>query len=63
MGNCGGERAICSREWLAAPPYVLLPQQEVTELLKQANGDRIETNNVSKPLTWLLAPAGGILPG
>jgi hypothetical protein len=23
---------IC-REWLAAPPYVLLPQQEVTELL------------------------------
>jgi hypothetical protein len=34
MGNCRGERAICSREWLTAPPYVLLPQQEVTELLK-----------------------------
>jgi hypothetical protein len=26
---------MCSREWLAAPPYVLLPQQEVTELLKR----------------------------
>jgi hypothetical protein len=34
MGNCRGERAICSREWLTAPPYALLPQQEVTELLK-----------------------------
>jgi hypothetical protein len=34
MGSCRGGRAICSREWLTAPPYVLLPQQEVTELLK-----------------------------
>jgi hypothetical protein len=34
MGNCRGERAICSREWLTAPPLVLLPQQKVTELLQ-----------------------------
>jgi hypothetical protein len=25
---------MCSREWLTAPPLVLLPRQEVTELLK-----------------------------
>jgi hypothetical protein len=39
MGNGRGERAICSREWHTAPPYVQLPQQEVTELLELvANG-------------------------
>jgi hypothetical protein len=35
MGNAGGGGVICSREWLAAPPLVLLPRQEVTELLKR----------------------------
>jgi hypothetical protein len=25
MGNCRGGNAICSREWLTAPPLVLLP--------------------------------------
>jgi hypothetical protein len=32
--TAGGGRATCSREWLAAPPLALLPQQEPTELLK-----------------------------
>jgi hypothetical protein len=33
-GQLQGGSAICSREWLTAPPLVLLPRQEVTELLK-----------------------------
>jgi hypothetical protein len=33
-GQLQGGNAICSREWLTAPPLVLLPRQEVTELLK-----------------------------
>jgi hypothetical protein len=39
--GCRGERAICSREWLTAPPYVLLPQQEVTELSKLVTMDQL----------------------
>jgi hypothetical protein len=32
-GSCrSGSMCICAREWLVAPP--LVPQQEVTELLK-----------------------------
>jgi hypothetical protein len=34
-GQLQGGSVICSREWLAAPPLVLLPRQEVTELLKK----------------------------
>ena len=40
MGNCRGGGAICSRGWLASPPLVLLPQQEVTELLELAAMDQ-----------------------
>jgi hypothetical protein len=28
LSELQGGGAICSREWLAAPPYVLLPQQQ-----------------------------------
>jgi hypothetical protein len=34
-GQLQGGNAICSREWLTGPPLVLLPRQEVTELLKR----------------------------
>ena len=40
-GQLQGGSAICSREWLTAPPYVLLPQQEVTELLKLVTMDQL----------------------
>jgi hypothetical protein len=32
-GQLQGGNAICFREWLTGPPLVLLPRQEVTELL------------------------------
>jgi hypothetical protein len=69
MGNCRGERAICSRGWLAAPPLVLLPQQAVTELLEpkwRVAGPvvegRTQLRRASKsagcwPRGFLLAPA------
>jgi hypothetical protein len=67
MGNCGGERAICSRGWLASPPLVLLPQQEVTELLElvtmgQAHPRTSPARRCKLSSVLLLCPSSRVSP-
>jgi hypothetical protein len=52
-GQLQGGNSICSREWLAPPPLVLLPRQEVTELLKRIIRE-IRRLNASRKLAHIL---------